>query len=125
MLCLTKMKSKGLCGWCDRIKYKTMNGGKIMPLKYSEINKIGFTITKIDKHGNEYFVIAQTNFDAKNVKTIEDMYDDVRNWWDKTVDQYKEKFGKENWEEKLDSADYNVCVFVNDKQEKFRLDELL
>lgn len=51
-----------------------------MSLKYSEINKIGFTITKIDKHGNEYFVIAQTNFDAKRVKTPEDMYGDVRNW---------------------------------------------
>lgn len=96
-----------------------------MSLKYSDINKIGFTVTKIDKHGNEYFVIGQTNLDAKHAKTPEDMYDNVRNWWDKTTDQYKEKFGKENWEEKLNSADYNVYVFVNDKQEKFRLDELL
>jgi hypothetical protein len=113
------MKSKGLCGWCDRIKYKTMNGGKI------HMNKIGFTITKIDKHGSKHFVHGETNFDAKHAKTPEDMYDDVRNWWDKTTDRYKEKFGEENWEEKLDSADYNVCVFVNNKQEKFRLDELL
>ena len=96
-----------------------------MPLKYSEINKIGFTITKIDKHGNKHFIHGETNFDAKNAKTPEDMYDNVRNWWDKTTDRYKEKFGKENWEEKLNSADYNVCVFVNNKQEKFRLDELL
>lgn len=96
-----------------------------MSLKYPNVNKIGFYITKIDKYGNEHFIIAQTNFDAKNIKTTEDMYDDVRNWWDKTTDCYKEKFGEENWEEKLDSADYNVYVFVNDKQEKFRLDELL
>lgn len=55
------VKSKGLCGWCGETKYKTINGGKIMLLKYPETNTIDRMIK--DLKSNETIIGGCTTVD--------------------------------------------------------------